>query len=197
MDSMPAIAATLGRIGPRLRRLREKRNLSLTRLGDITGISKSTLSRLESGQRKPSLELLLPIAAALAVSLDDIVAAPRVVAPRVVPKPRGSNGRIFVSLSRQQAGEPRAFRVTIPRDETEAVMRTHTGYAWLYVLSGRLRLILDERDVILGPGEVAEFDTRHPHWFGSSGHGDVEVLSLFGKQGERIRVRVQGRPPTA
>jgi transcriptional regulator with XRE-family HTH domain len=193
MEPFPAIAATLSQIPLRLRRLREKKSISLADLSQATDISKSTLSRLESGQRKPSLELLLPIAAALAVPLDEIVAAPHIVDPRMPQEPTRSNGRFIVQLSRNQ-GEPKAFKLTIPANETDPFPRTHAGYEWLYVLSGSLRLILGDYDLILGPGEVAEFDTQHPHWFGSSGRGTVEVLSLFGKQGERIHIRARSAP---
>ena len=193
MESIPAIAATLSQIAPRLRRIRENKNVSLAELSQLTGISKSTLSRLESDQRKPSLELLLPIAAALAVPLDDIVAAPRVIDPRVQQDSTRSNGRVFIPLSRHQ-GEPQAYKLTIPASEAAPHLRTHTGHEWLYVLAGRLRLVLGEYDLTLGPGEVAEFDTQNPHWFGSTGQGEVEVLSLFGKQGERIHIRAR---PTA
>ncbi|WP_210741990.1 helix-turn-helix domain-containing protein [Nocardia veterana] len=192
----PAIDATLGQIGMRLRRIREAQDVSLSELARRTGISKSTLSRLESGGRKPSLELLLPIAAALAVPLDDIVAAPRIVDPRMPQQPRHSGGRTIVALSRNQ-GEPKAYKLTIPANESEPNPRTHAGYEWLFVLSGRLRLILGDYDLVLGPGEVAEFDTRHPHWFGSTGHGSVEVLSLFGGQGERIHVRARPKNPVS
>ncbi|MFC0623394.1 helix-turn-helix domain-containing protein [Kribbella deserti] len=166
------------------------RALSLTELSRLTGISKSTLSRLESGQRKPSLELLLPVAVALAVPVDDIVTAPRVVDPRVPPESSRTNGRVIVPLSRNQ-GEPQAFKLTIPATEAGSVLRTHTGHEWLYVLSGSLRLVLGDRDLVLGPGEVAEFNTQHPHWFGSTGRGSVELLSLFGKQGERLHLRTR------
>ncbi|MFI6316813.1 helix-turn-helix domain-containing protein [Nonomuraea sp. NPDC050556] len=185
MDSLPAVAAALSQIAPRLRRIRENRGVSLAELSRVTGISKSTLSRLESEQRKPSLELLLPIAAALAVPLDDIVPAPHVHREQA-----RSSGRHFVPLSRHQ-GEPRAYKMTIPEGEHEPLVRTHTGYAWLYVLSGRLRVLLGDHDLVLGAGEVAEFDTRTPHWFGSTGRGEVEVLSLYGRRGERIRVRAR------
>lgn len=77
MESMPAVAAALGQVAPRLRRIREKKGVTLAELSEATGISTSTLSRLESDRRKPSLELLLPIAVALSVPLDEIVAAPR------------------------------------------------------------------------------------------------------------------------
>ncbi|MFD4904885.1 helix-turn-helix domain-containing protein [Kitasatospora purpeofusca] len=191
--SAPAIAATLRQIGPRLRRLRERKDLSLADLSQATGISKSTLSRLESEQRKPSLELLLPIAAALAVPLDEIVAAPRVQDPRVHQHPGRADGRTFVPLSRHRT-EPRAFKILIPAAHHTPTLATHTGHEWLYVLSGRLRLLLGEHDVVLAPGEAAEFDCQNPHWFGSTGTGDVEVLSLFGKQGERLHLRARTRP---
>jgi quercetin dioxygenase-like cupin family protein len=70
--------------------------------------------------------------------------------------------------------------------------QTHEGYEWLYVLSGRLRLRLGEHDVALEEGEVAEFDTRTPHWFGNaSSAASLEILSLFGPQGERLHVRAR------
>ena len=73
------------------------------------------------------------------------------------------------------------------------MLKTHEGYEWLYVLTGRMRLVLGEHDVVLGQGEVAEFDTRVPHWFGSAGGRPAEVLSLFGPQGEGIHVRARSR----
>lgn len=193
MPNHPAIDATLGQVGVRIRRLREGKDLSLAELSRLTDISKSTLSRLESGQRKPSLELLLPIAAALAVPIDEIVAAPRILDPRLPQKPRHAGGRVIVPLSKTQ-GEPKAYKLIIPETESEPFPRTHAGYEWLYVLSGRLRLVLGDYDVVLGPGEVAEFDTLHPHWFGSTGRGSVEVLSLFGGQGERIHIKARSAP---
>ena len=67
----------------------------------------------------------------------------------------------------------------------------HEGYEWLYVISGRLRLVLDDHDLVLQAGEAAEFDTRLPHWFDRAGADAVELLSLFGPEGERIHVRAR------
>ncbi len=179
-------------LGPRLKAARTHRNITLTALAETTGISKSTLSRLESGQRRASLELLLPIALALQVPLDELVAAPRIADPRVHTHARKVNGTTVFPLTRQP-GPLQAFKMIIPADRTEPELRVHEGYEWLYVLSGRLRMMLGEHDVILGPGEAAEFDTRQPHWFGSAGRGPVEILSLFGSQGERMHVRARPR----
>ncbi|MFG3107844.1 helix-turn-helix domain-containing protein [Streptomyces tendae] len=180
----------LAGVGPRLRRLRKDREVTLAALSESTGISVSTLSRLESGLRKPSLELLLPIAQAHQVPLDELVGAPQVGDPRVRAKPIVRHGRTHWPLTRQ-AGGLQAFKVLEPQRNEEPDPRTHEGYEWLYVLSGRLRLVLGEHDVVLAAGEAAEFDTRVPHWFGSTGEGPAEFLSLFGPQGERMHVRAR------
>jgi transcriptional regulator with XRE-family HTH domain len=180
----------LAEVGPRLRRIRKERGATLAGLSEATGISVSTLSRLESGLRKPSLELLLPIARAHQVPLDELVGAPPVGDPRVRAEPIVRHGRTHWPLTRQPGGL-QAYKVLEPRRRAAPDPRTHEGYEWLYVLSGRLRLVLGEHDVVLGAGEAAEFDTRVPHWFGSTGEGPVEFLSLFGPQGERMHVRAR------
>ena len=188
MDDMTAIAQALDQVGPRLNALRLRRGITLAALADATGISKSTLSRLETGGRKPSLELLLPLAQAYRVPLDELVGAPETGDPRIRLKPRRVNGRTVVPLTRQPTSQ-QAWKILIPRTTSTPALKTHDGYEWLYVLAGRMRLVLGERDIVLGAGEVVEFDTRTPHWFGSTGEDDAEVLSLFGAQGERAHTR--------
>jgi transcriptional regulator with XRE-family HTH domain len=185
-------AAVLADVGPRLRALRNQRGTTLTRLAATTGISVSTLSRLESGDRRPTLELLLPLARAYQVPLDELVGAPPVGDPRVRFKPFARGDSTIIPLTQQPTG-PHAFKMVMTAARTRPEPRTHGGYEWLYVLGGRLRLVLAEHDIVLKPGEAAEFDTRVPHWFGSTGEGPVEILSLFGPQGERAHVRAQPR----
>lgn len=196
MADSPEIAATLTQVGPRLKRLRSQRGMTLTAIAEATGISKSTLSRLENGERRPSLELLLPLAQAYRIPLDDLVGAPEVGDPRLHLKPRRVNGRTVVPLTRQPGGK-QAWKIVIPATTVEPAPRAHEGYEWIYVLSGRVRLVLAEHDLTLGPGEVAEFDTRVPHWFGSTGDRQAEVLSLFGREGEGMHVRAKSHkePP--
>ena len=161
------IATALGSVGPRLRKVREQRGVTLTDVAARTGISKSTLSRLENGQRKPSLELLLPLAQVYRVPLDDLVGAPEVGDPRIRLKPRRVNGRTVLPLT--HPGGVQAWKIVIPKSQSKPAPRTHDGYEWLYVLSGEMRLIQGEQDLVLGVGEAAEFDTQVPHWFGSTG----------------------------
>ncbi len=179
-------------VGPRLRALRVRRGNTLAQLSEETGISVSTLSRLESGQRRPTLELLLPLARAHRVPLDELVGAPETGDPRIHPRPVVHHGVTSLPLTRRPGGV-QAFKQVYPPGWPggEPEQRTHEGYDWVYVLSGRLRLVLADHDLVLGPGEVAEFDTRTPHWFGNPGPDPAEVLALFGPQGERMHVRAR------
>jgi transcriptional regulator with XRE-family HTH domain len=161
----------------------------------MTGISKSTLSRLETGQRRPSLELLLPLAQTYRVPLDDLVGAPDVGDPRIRLKPRRLNGRTVIPLAGRPGGI-QAWKIVIPTSQTTPKPRTHDGFEWLYVLSGRMRLVLGPRDLVVGTGEAVEFDTSVPHWFGSTGDGPAEVLSIFGRPGERMHLLTAGDDET-
>jgi len=189
------ITNALAEVGTQLRSLRTKRDVTLTELAATTGISKSTLSRLESGQRKPSLELLLPIAEAFGVPLDELVGAPAVGDPRIRLRPQKRGGRVVVALTQQPRGM-HAWKVVIPPERKKPELRTHEGYEWLYVLSGELRLLLAGHDVTMKAGEVAEFDTALPHWFGAAGDRPVEILSILSREGERIHVRAAPKRKT-
>ncbi|MGI0518976.1 helix-turn-helix domain-containing protein [Microbacterium maritypicum] len=183
MDEHEAVIdATLEQIGPRLQALRLRRGTTLAEVASATGISKSTLSRLETGQRRASLELLLPLARMYRVSLDDLVGAPETGDPRVRLRPRRVNGRTVVALTRQP-GERHAWKIIVPSEASEPKLTSHEGSSWMYVLTGRIRLIVGDRDIMLEAGEAAEFDTRTPHWFGAAGEHDAEILTIFGAEG--------------
>src|SRR3954454_5026814 len=108
----------LAEVGPRLRRIRKERGATLAGLSAVTGISVSTLSRLESGLRKPSLELLLPIARAHQVPLDELVGAPAPGDPRVHAEPIVRYGRTHWPLTRRPGGV-QAFKVVEPKRQLE------------------------------------------------------------------------------
>ncbi|HEY0186462.1 MAG TPA: XRE family transcriptional regulator [Cellulomonas sp.] len=186
------LGTVLDAVGPRLRDLRQRRGATLADLSASTGISVSTLSRLESGQRRPTLELLLPLARAHQVPLDELVGAPRTGDPRVHLSAFDRGGVTFVPLTRRPGGL-QAYKQVFPADVRPGPpdLRTHEGYEWMYVLSGRIRLLLGDADLMLGAGEVVEFDTRVPHWFTNPGPAAAEVLSLWGPQGERMHVRAR------
>lgn len=184
------IDRTLAAVGPRLRAVRERRQATLAQLSRVTGVSVSTLSRVESGGRKPTLELLLKLAAAHQVGLDELLADPPPPDPRVRSQPVRRGGRVLLPLTRHPGGV-QAYKMVVPPHEGEHRQQSHEGHEWLYVLHGRLRLLLGELDLVMRSGEVAEFDTHTPHWFGSADARPVELLVLFGPQGERLHVRAR------
>lgn len=179
----------LAGVGPRLRGLRQARSITLADLAEETGLTASTLSRLETGKLRPTLEQLLPLARAYGVPLDDLVAAPPTGDPRIHLRPVQRSGLTVVPLTRRPGGI-QAYKVIYPpagRSPTTR-LQTHDGYEWFYVLDGRVRFVLGDQVFELGPGEAAEFDTRLPHWIGSAGDQPAELLTLFGAQGERAHL---------
>ncbi|MFI8933726.1 helix-turn-helix domain-containing protein [Streptomyces sp. NPDC053474] len=183
----------LAGVGPRLRALRQARHTTLAALASETGLTASTLSRLENGRLRPTLEQLLPLARAHGVPLDDLVAAPPTGDPRVHLRPVRRSGLVLVPLTRR-AGGVQAYKVIYPpADRSPAVtLQSHEGYEWFYVLNGHVRFVLGDHEHRFGPGEAAEFDTRVPHWIGSADSSPAELLALFGPQGERAHVTPAG-----
>lgn len=189
------VARTLDSVGPRLKALRQRRSTTLSDLAGQTGISASTLSRLEAGLRRPTLEQLLPLARFHGVTLDQLVDAPRTGDPRIDLRPIACrDGSVILPLTRRPGGI-QAYKFVVPArsDDAEPELRTHEGHDWAYVLNGTLRLVLGDRDLLLTAGQAAEFDTMTPHWLGSTSAGPVEYLSLVGRQGERAHVRTAPR----
>ena len=186
--SAAAITAALDHVGGRLKAVRTLRRLTLVGVSAQTGISKSTLSRLETGQRRPTLELLLALSHVYRVPLDDLVGAPEEGDPRVRLRHGQVKGRTVIPLTRQPGGM-QAWKIVIPTSNATPAVRAHDGQEWICVLSGKMRFILAGEDTVLGPGDVAAFNTKVPHWFGSTGEEPAEILSIFGRPGERMSVR--------
>ncbi|MFJ4223497.1 helix-turn-helix domain-containing protein [Microbacterium sp. NPDC089695] len=180
-------AATLAAIGPRLRRLRTRRALTLDAASARAGLSTSTLSRIETGRRQPTLDVLLPLARVYEVSLDHLIAAPQTGDPRIHLEPRRLiAGGVAVHLAQNPGGMQVFKHVIGPR---EPVLVTHEGHAWISVLSGRLRLLLRGAEHVIEPGEIVEFDASSPHWFGPADDLSVEILHMFGPEGQRPTTR--------
>lgn len=174
----------LKRVGARLRAARQARGLTLEDLAGSAGMSVSTLSRLESGKRQASLELLLPLTRRLGLRIDDLV-SPETVDPRVRRPVVRRDGLIIAPLAPEHS--PIAtFKITYPASGEMPALRVHDGYEWLYVLHGRLRLLLEDQNLVLTRGEAAEFDTRTPHAMAATGGRPAQVISIFNEAGARM-----------
>jgi transcriptional regulator with XRE-family HTH domain len=169
-----------------LRELRRARGHTLTDLAAATGLTASTLSRLENGLRRPTLEQLMPLAQLYRVPLDDLVGAQHTGDPRVHLRPVARDGLVYVPLTRR-AGGIQAFKVLYPPASRwgPPTPKTHDGYEWFYVMDGSVRFLLGDGDLVARAGEAVEFDARVPHWIGSASEQNAELLVLIGPQGER------------
>ncbi|MEU0117516.1 helix-turn-helix domain-containing protein [Streptomyces bobili] len=188
------VAETLAAMGPRLRTAREHNGATLTGVSCATGISPSTLSRIETGRRRPTLEVVLRLAKEYGVSLDELAGT----APASAAEPRTSaplsfgDDKAVLPLTRYVGGL-HAHKHVLPAVEEPPVRPrqvSHDGYEWLCVLYGRLWLALGVQDLVLRAGDTAEFDTRTAHGVTNArSDGPVEYLIMFGPQGERLRPR--------
>jgi transcriptional regulator with XRE-family HTH domain len=184
------VDAALTQIGPRLRAARHDRGWTLDELAARAGMSPSTLSRLESGKRQASLELLLPLTRQLGLRVDDLL-PPDPGDPRVHRPVQRRDGMVIAPLTLEHS-PVQTFKVTYPPLEAAPEPRVHDGYEWLFVLSGRLRLRLLDHEHVIEPGEAAEFDTRMPHSISATLDGPAEVLSIFSATGERMHTHGAG-----
>ena len=179
------------RIRRRLRELRLERGLTLQQVADGASIDVSTLSRLEAGKRRLAIDHIPGLAAALGVSADELLGAPPAQNPRIRSRARTIRGLTMWPLSHRGAtGGLQAYkiRVSAERNTPPDSLPVHEGHDWLYVLDGRLRLLLGEQDLTIQPGEAVEFTTWTPHWFGAI-DGPVELIAILGAQGERVHLR--------
>ncbi len=178
------------RVRRRLRELRAQRGLTLAQVAERASIDLSTLSRLESGKRRLALDHLPRLAAALGVSADELVGAGPPRDPRVRGRPRRFDGLTMWPLTHRGAANGlQAFKIVIDaaRDTPPDPLPVHEGHDWMYVVEGRLRLMLGTEDLTIEPGEAVEFTTWTPHWFGAL-DGPVELIAILGPHGERLHL---------
>ena len=191
MQANPGSESIDERVRRRLRELRLEQGLTLQQVSDRASIDISMLSRLESGKRRLALDHIPGLAAALGVSTDDLLGGAPASDPRVRGEPVTRDGLTMWPLTNRASGGLRTFKIRIGTKRTKpprrADLRVHDGHDWMYVLDGRMRLLLGDQDLVVEPGEAVEFSTLTPHWFGSI-DGPVELIAVFGPHGERTHL---------
>lgn len=178
------------RVRRRLRELRTERGLTLAEVAERANIDLSTLSRLEAGKRRLALDHIPALATALGVSADQLLGSAPPQDPRVRGRPRTYDGMKMWPLSNHRTpGGLDAYKISISarRLKPPEPLPVHAGHEWLYVLEGRLRLVLGDEDFTVEPGEAVEFTTWTPHWFGAT-DGPVELIGFFGPDGQKLHL---------
>lgn len=170
----------------RLRSLRTTLGLSLDELAARTNLSPSTISRVETGKRTISLDVLLPLATALQVDLDALLDVRNDDDVVIRPTPSTSGARTTWMLSRP-TGSTVAIKMRLEPTDSRPEQRVHPGHDWFFVLEGRVQLSLGDRDLVVETGEAAEFATMTPHAVAAL-DAPAELLMIFDRDGHRAHV---------
>lgn len=174
----------------RLRGLRTAQSLSLDELAERSHLSASTISRIETGKRAISLDVLLPLARALRTDVETLLAEDVDEDVVIRPEPNRQGGRTTWMLS-SATGATSAMKMRIEPSARVPQQQVHPGHDWFFVLEGRVRLHLGERVITVEEGEAAEFETMTPHAVTAEG-GPAEVIMIFDREGHRVHHREHG-----
>ncbi|WP_077801590.1 helix-turn-helix domain-containing protein [Streptomyces sp. JHA26] len=172
-DAVPPVVA------PQLRALRRRAALTLETAARAAGLSPAHLSRLETGQRQPSLPMLLSLARVYGTTVSELlgetVAGRDAVVRAGTMEPTAAGGWTYWQAGGSGRGM-QALRVRVPHGSQGDIVRVHPGEEWLHVLRGRLRLRLGDAVHLLDPGDSAHFDSLTPHRIEAR---DVDGLELL------------------
>jgi DNA-binding Xre family transcriptional regulator len=168
----------------RIRAMRLAMGWSLDALAARCQLSPSSLSRIETGHRRISLDQLAAIARALGATLDQLVESGSDEDVVIRPRHDPARGLTMWTLKNDPGVTVAKMLVTAGPAEPKA----HPGRDWMTVLSGTLVLLLGERTILVETGQAAEFSTMIPHAFGSHG-GPAEILCIFDHDGQRTHLR--------
>jgi transcriptional regulator with XRE-family HTH domain len=167
-------------LGDRLRAAREARGLTLDQLSASAGVSKAHLSRLESGERQPSVGILVELAGALRTRVgallgEDAESTPLATFTPDAPRHAAAGLEIASSSGFPDSRALEAMRVHVPADRELPAPARHRGEEWIYVLRGTLELELDGVTYELRKDMAAHFDSGRPHRI-SAGRTGAELL---------------------
>ena len=174
----------------RLRAIRTSAGWSLDEVARRSHLSASTVSRIETGRRTISLDVLVPLARALAVDLDDLLDTSTTDDVVIRPEPATTNGATMWALSRPTSAIA-AIKLRLEPRTREPEQRVHPGHDWLFVLDGRVLLLLGDRRIVVEAGEAAEFTTMTPHAVAAL-DSPAEVLMVFDRDGRGVHLAASG-----
>ena len=183
-------------VSARLRSTRLALGWSLDDLAARTNVSASTISRLETGKRTISLDLLVPLCAAMQTDMNvllDTSDAEDDVVIRPVATPYHHGGTIWPLTRNRDATGIVAVKMRLEPGDVDAASEpgVHAGHDWFFVLSGTVELTLGDRTILVREGEAAEFSTMTPHRFGAH-EGPVELVIIFDRDGQRAHLHSAG-----
>jgi DNA-binding XRE family transcriptional regulator len=183
--------SVLTSIAENLRDLRTRAGLTLEQLAQRADLSTAHLSRIESGDRQPSIAALISLSRALGVPLSTLLGerrgAPAISIYSGHEAAHEANGLTIAGCSGFPGSTTlEALHITISPDRVPPTPARHRGEEWIYVVSGHLRLEFDDQIHLLEPGATAHFDANRPHRLGAE-LVTTEVLVVAADAPEALR----------
>jgi DNA-binding XRE family transcriptional regulator/quercetin dioxygenase-like cupin family protein len=170
----------------RLRATRQRLGWSLDELAERAHLSGSTISRIENGKRSISLDVLVTLARALGVHVDQLLASDDDSDVVIRPTPTGWEGATVWPLSRP-GSRTIAVKMHLEPVARSPELHVHAGHDWMFVIDGPVRLILGARQLEVQSGEAAEFSTMTPHAV-SAIDRPAEIVMVIDRDGERAHL---------
>lgn len=186
MSDLPDIE---GVVRTRLRSLRNTLGFSLDEVAERTNLSPSTISRIETGNRTISLDILIPLARALQVDLDVLLDVDNDDDVVIRPTPNNT-GHITTWMLSRPTGSTIAIKMRLEPTKARPEQQVHPGHDWFFVTQGRVLLLLGDRELIVETGEAAEFATMTPHACAAI-DGPAELVMIFDRDGQRAHVHTE------
>jgi len=188
---MGPAAGTQTSVGESVRAAREQRGLTLEQTAELSGLSKSHLSRIESSERQPSVAALLSLSEALGAPVSELFgerAGSAAIAVSSPDDPRWeSNGLRIASCSGFGGSSViEALRLTVPPDRVPPAATRHHGEELLYVVAGTVHLEYDGEVHSLESGTTAHINAELPHRLRAVG-GPAEVLLVAAKPARNVQ----------
>lgn len=173
----------------RIRSLRRSLGWSLDDLAARSHLSASTISRIETGKRTISIDVLVALARGLQVDLDTLLGT-RDDDDDIVIRPMASRRRGVTTWPLSRPTGPTTavkMRIEPKKRKRPPELMVHPGHDWFFVLSGRVQLLLGDREIVVEAGEAAEFSTMTPHAIDAIDQ-PAELVMVFDRDGQRAHL---------
>ncbi len=185
-------AVATEKLGARVRELRRERGLTLQGLAEKSGVSRAMISKLERGEKNPTLVIAARLAEGLEVTLSQLAGMEERREVIVVPKDRRMTMRDPETgferqlLSPSFAGRGLEFvRNVIPEGATSGEFPPHKKGAEEYIVveRGRMLAVLGGEEHLLEEGDSLYFEADVAHRFDNAGEGECSYYLVISSGG--------------
>ncbi len=188
-------------LGANIRQRREEAGITVTELARRAGLTKSAVSKIETGKASPPISTILRIAQALNVPLAELFTEPEPSLPfaltragegHIITRDGSRFGYSYEGLAldmKRKAAEP--FLLTIRPGDPQGAFK-HGGEEFVYMLSGQMEFCVGKQKLRLGRGDALYFNPSHPHSTRIIGKKPARFLCLFVQGTGEFRARREG-----